>query len=48
VVLAIHDEKSWMFRLKGDADLALREKERFQSFVKSVKLSKPDKGKNGD
>jgi hypothetical protein len=48
VVLAAHDGNSWLFRLQGDAELALREKERFQGFVKSVKLSKADKGKNGE
>jgi hypothetical protein len=48
VVLAVREGQSWMFRMKGGADLVLREKERFQGFVKSVKFSTADKGKNGD
>jgi hypothetical protein len=47
VVLAFKNGKSWLFRLKGDADLALREKERFLGFVKSFKLSSADQEKNG-
>lgn len=37
-VVALHQDKSWFFKLQGDADLALREKERFLDFVKSVKF----------
>jgi hypothetical protein len=48
VVLASRGGKSWMFRMTGDAELALREKERFQGFVKSFKFPTADKGKNGD
>jgi hypothetical protein len=38
-VVAIHDGRTWLFSMTGDADLVLREKERFQGFVRSVKLS---------
>lgn len=48
VVLVSHDGKSWLFRMTGDADLALREKDRFQGFAKSFKLPAADKGKNGE
>lgn len=40
-VVAIHGSKSWFFKLLGDAELALQEKERFQDFVKSVKFETP-------
>lgn len=38
-VVAIRGQKAWFFKLSGDAELALREKERFQSFVKSVEFT---------
>jgi hypothetical protein len=38
-VVATQGGRSWLFRMTGDADLALREKDRFQRFAKSVKLS---------
>ncbi|MHB1035047.1 MAG: hypothetical protein ACYC35_10230 [Pirellulales bacterium] len=47
VVLANHDGKTWLFRMTGDADLTLREKERFLGFAKSFKLPTAAKGKNG-
>jgi hypothetical protein len=47
VVLASHGGKSWLFRMTGDAGLALRERERFQAFARSFKPSTADKGKNG-
>lgn len=37
-VVVIRDDRSWFFKLSGDADLALREKERFAAFVKSVQF----------
>ncbi|MBL7041902.1 MAG: hypothetical protein ISR77_24935 [Pirellulaceae bacterium] len=40
-VVAIHGAKSWFFKLLGDAELALQEKERFEAFVKSVKFETP-------
>lgn len=48
VVLASQEGKTWLFRVTGDADLALREKERFQSFAKSFELPAADKGKHGE
>ncbi len=30
---------TWFFKLKGDADLAMRERERFQAFAQSVKFA---------
>jgi hypothetical protein len=48
IVLVNRDGKSWLFRMTGDADLALREKERFQGFAKSFKLPTAAKGKNGE
>jgi hypothetical protein len=47
IVLVNHEGKSWMFRMTGDADLALREKEGFHGFLKSFKLPTGDKPKNG-
>lgn len=41
-VLATLDGKSWLFRMIGDADLALREKQHFEGFVRSVKLPSAD------
>jgi hypothetical protein len=38
-VIARHQGKAWFFRLKGDAKLAEREKERFESFVRSATFS---------
>lgn len=43
-VMAVRGPKSWFFKLKGDADLALAEKERFQQFVKSVKFEAAEGG----
>lgn len=37
-VMVVRGPKSWFFKLKGDAELALAEKERFQQFVKSAKF----------
>jgi len=47
-VVAIHDARAWFFNMAGDAELALREKERFQSFVKSVKFAAAAGAENGD
>lgn len=46
-VVAIHGGKSWFFKLWGDPDLALREKERFQQFVKSVRFTTPQHAGSG-
>jgi hypothetical protein len=35
-VIAIHSGRAWFIKLKGDARLAENEKQRFESFVKSV------------
>jgi hypothetical protein len=40
-VVAIHGPTSWFFKLFGDADLVLREKEHFQEFVQSVSFQAP-------
>lgn len=42
-VVAIREEKAWFFKLWGDADLALREKTRFEEFVESVQFVTPNK-----
>lgn len=41
-VVAQHEGRAWFFKLSGDAELALREKERFENFVKSVKFAASD------
>lgn len=41
-VVVIREDRAWFFKLSGDADLALREKERFQAFVKSVQFVTAD------
>jgi hypothetical protein len=38
-VLAGRDGRTWMFSLTGDADLAMREKARFQGFIRSARFS---------
>jgi len=40
-VVAIRGDRAWFFKLLGDADLVVREKERFQAFVKSVQFAAP-------
>ncbi len=47
-VVAIRGGQAWFFKLWGDADLALREKERFQAFVESIKFSTTDGAQNDD
>jgi hypothetical protein len=53
-VVATRGGKAWFFKLWGHAELALREKPRFEEFVKSVrfeesvKLSTPDKAQHDD
>jgi hypothetical protein len=42
-VVAIRGEKAWFFKMWGDADLALREKGRFEEFVRSVRFETPKK-----
>ncbi len=37
-VIAIHEGKAWFFKLMGDAELAEREKKRFEAFVQSVRF----------
>lgn len=44
-VMADMAGSTWFFKLKGDADLAERERERFQAFVRSVKFSSKEKTK---
>ena len=36
VVLATDQDRSWFFKMFGDSELVLREKEHFEAFVKSV------------
>lgn len=48
VVVAMHEGQTWLFNLTGDAELALREKDRFQAFVRSVKFLSPDVKQDGD
>jgi len=47
-VVVIRDGRAWFFHLAGDAELALREKERFQDFVRSVRFAAPGRRENGD
>lgn len=42
-VMADIADSTWFFKLKGDANLAERERERFQNFVRSVKFSSKEK-----
>jgi len=44
-VVAVRGERAWFFKLSGDADLALREKERFEEFVKSVRFVSPQEAR---
>ncbi len=39
VVLVGDQDPTWLFKMVGDAKLVLREKERFEAFVKSVKFA---------
>lgn len=43
--VAIVGDKAWFFKLWGDADSALRQKDRFMDFIKSVKFQAPDEAK---
>jgi hypothetical protein len=47
-VMAARGDKIWFLTLKGDSDLAEREKPRFESFVKSVRFGPPAKPAGGD
>lgn len=47
-VVAIRDGRAWFFHLAGDAELALREKERFLGFVRSVRFGAAVRVENGD
>ena len=38
-MIAIHGKKAWFFKLTGDAELATREKERFETFVRSIRFN---------
>ncbi len=38
--MAVDDAQAWFFKLRGDADLAARERERFAAFLKSVSFKK--------
>ncbi len=41
-VMALQDGKAWFFKLWGDAELAQREKDRFEQFVQSVRFVTSD------
>ncbi|MCH7989747.1 MAG: hypothetical protein IID46_11455 [Planctomycetes bacterium] len=41
-VIATNSGRTWFIKLKGDAELAAREKQNFESFVRSIRFSKPD------
>ena len=45
--VAIHGDKAWFFKLKGDAELAGREKERFAAFLQSVTFPAADGAGHG-
>jgi hypothetical protein len=42
-----HSGMVWFVKLIGDAPLAIREKERFEAFVKSLKLGAEKDGNDG-
>ncbi len=37
-VIAVHGDKAWFVKLTGDSELAEREKERFEEFVRSIRF----------
>jgi hypothetical protein len=37
-VVIVHAGRNWFFKLKGDSELAARERERFETFVRSVRF----------
>ena len=45
-VMFVRADEAWFFKLSGDADLALREKEHFAAFVKSVSFVDGDGNTN--
>jgi hypothetical protein len=47
-VLTDVEGSTWFFKLMGEADLAMRERERFQAFVRSVKFPLNEDGKNNE
>ncbi len=47
-VVVMDAAKVWFFKLKGDAQLVLREKQHFESFVRSVRFRSDDGAGNGD
>jgi len=46
-VITIDAGQAWFFKLKGDNDLAAREKERFEQFVRSVNFGQNDGAESG-
>ncbi len=47
VIMLPKQDRTWFFKLKGDAVLALREKKRFESCVQSVKFVRGDGADDG-
>jgi hypothetical protein len=45
-VMALVGDRSWFVKLKGDAALAARERERFQAFVRSIRFSGGEEGES--
>jgi hypothetical protein len=45
--IALHGDRSWFFKLKGNAELAKRERERFRAFLKSVRFGPSDGAGDG-
>ncbi|MHB8972215.1 MAG: hypothetical protein ACYC3X_20490 [Pirellulaceae bacterium] len=45
-VIAIRESRAWFAKLWGDADLALEERERFQTFVQSLRFAAADKDRS--
>jgi hypothetical protein len=41
-VIATISDRTWFIKLKGHAELAAREKQNFESFVRSIRFNKPD------
>jgi hypothetical protein len=46
-VICSRQDKSWFFKMKGDAELVARERDRFEAFVHSVKFEGREGAKHG-
>ena len=48
VVIAVNEGTTWFIKLKGDRELAEKQKEKFEEFVKSFRFEKDSGESNGD